>query len=526
MRWARGARRHVPHPHRAAAVAGRDLGQARRRAAEFVEAGDHHRRIRKRHRGAYRRLYHAPAPGFRPRPVGLHARNLGPGRQRAHGPRAKAQGLGQQEGQRHREGDPRHLRIRRHDRGHASRARRGCLHHRPARDRYAVSAPPGAAQRLRVLRRRHDRFLPAAANRREPATLARGAVRGRDQPHALQRGSERARTGQRGDVADRSSEQGSPGRERRVEPGNGAGAGGRPEPARRRGGSGESVRGDERCNRLGGDDGAVPGALSQRAMVRDRARNGGGESLWTRAETAAHRDDQGRGRDLQRALLRDPRHSRLQRGRLCAEFFRKTQRPAADRNRRVFGRGRRPAERGALGGRGVVTGWATPCLPYGGDADQGFLFIPEVDAGVWVEFEEGDLEFPIWVGSFWSKPGGDSELPKPNDPDGAEQSDVQDPPTSKIIKTKQGHTLQFEDADGDERITLFEGKNQHVITLNKDGIKVVDGKNSHEIVLDNSGITLTSSKDIVLQASQGKIKLDAKELEVTASTTAKVEATG
>jgi len=177
-------------------------------------------------------------------------------------------------------------------------------------------------------------------------------------------------------------------------------------------------------------------------------------------------------------------------------------------------------------GSDVVTGWATPCLPYGGDADQGFLFIPEVDAGVWVEFEEGDLEFPIWVGSFWSKPGGDSELPKPNDPDGAEQSDVQDPPTSKIIKTKQGHTLQFEDADGDERITLFEGKNQHVITLNKDGIKVVDGKNSHEIVLDNSGITLTSSKDIVLQASQGKIKLDAKELEVTASTTAKVEATG
>ena len=48
----------------------------------------------------------------------------------------------------------------------------------------------------------------------------------------------------------------------------------------------------------------------------------------------------------------------------------------------------------------VVTGWAMPCLPYGGDADQGFFFIPKKEAGVWVEFEEGDLEFPIWVGAF------------------------------------------------------------------------------------------------------------------------------
>ena len=161
-------------------------------------------------------------------------------------------------------------------------------------------------------------------------------------------------------------------------------------------------------------------------------------------------------------------------------------------------------------GSDVVTGWATPCLPYGGDADQGFLFIPEVDAGVWVEFEEGDLEFPIWVGSFWSKPGGDSELPKPNDPDGAEQSDVQDPPTSKIIKTKKGHTLQFEDADGDERITLFEGKNEHVITLDKDGIKIVDGKNSHEITLAAGGITIKDkSGNEIATSSQGITCTDA-----------------
>jgi len=177
-------------------------------------------------------------------------------------------------------------------------------------------------------------------------------------------------------------------------------------------------------------------------------------------------------------------------------------------------------------GADVVTGWATPCLPYGGDANQGFVFIPEVDAGVWVEFEEGDLEFPIWVGTFWSKPGGESELPKPNDPDGAEQGAVQDPPTRKIIKTSRGHTIQFEDKDGEELIRIIDGVNGHVIVMDSNGIKVTDGANDHEILLDDSGITATSSKDIVLQASQGKIKLDAQEIEITSSSTAKVEASG
>jgi hypothetical protein len=54
-------------------------------------------------------------------------------------------------------------------------------------------------------------------------------------------------------------------------------------------------------------------------------------------------------------------------------------------------------------GPDVVTGWAKACVPYGGADQQGFLFIPAPGAGVWVEFEEGDLEFPIWSGTFVSE---------------------------------------------------------------------------------------------------------------------------
>jgi hypothetical protein len=139
-------------------------------------------------------------------------------------------------------------------------------------------------------------------------------------------------------------------------------------------------------------------------------------------------------------------------------------------------------------GNEVVTGWAMPCVPYGGAANQGTFFIPENEAGVWVEFEEGDLEFPVWVGSFWSKPDGESELPKPND--GKDDSDLQENPTRKMIKTLKGHTIQFEDKDDEEMVLIVEGFHKHVVTLNKDGIKVEEGVNKHVVTLNKDGITL------------------------------------
>ncbi len=167
-------------------------------------------------------------------------------------------------------------------------------------------------------------------------------------------------------------------------------------------------------------------------------------------------------------------------------------------------------------GNEVVTGWAMPCVPYGGDANQGMLFIPEVDAGVWMEFEEGDLEFPIWVGTFWSKPGGESELLLPNQPDGSEDSDVQDPPTRKIIKTLKGHTIQFEDKEGEEMITIVEGGKGHIITMNKNGISITEGANQHRILLDSTGITITDGKnkgnEIVMTSSGVRVKTSGTEI--------------
>ena len=46
--------------------------------------------------------------------------------------------------------------------------------------------------------------------------------------------------------------------------------------------------------------------------------------------------------------------------------------------------------------------WALPCLPAAG-ADMGLFTVPQMGAGVWIEYEGGDPGYPIWVGGYWSE---------------------------------------------------------------------------------------------------------------------------
>jgi uncharacterized protein involved in type VI secretion and phage assembly len=48
----------------------------------------------------------------------------------------------------------------------------------------------------------------------------------------------------------------------------------------------------------------------------------------------------------------------------------------------------------------VPTSWAMPCVPVAG-VQMGIYTVPPIGAGVWVEFEHGDSDYPIWVGCFW-----------------------------------------------------------------------------------------------------------------------------
>lgn len=58
----------------------------------------------------------------------------------------------------------------------------------------------------------------------------------------------------------------------------------------------------------------------------------------------------------------------------------------------------------------LPTTWAEPCVPLSGPTGppMGVYMVPPIGTGVWVEFEHGDPNYPIWVGCRWGAP---SDIP-------------------------------------------------------------------------------------------------------------------
>jgi hypothetical protein len=48
----------------------------------------------------------------------------------------------------------------------------------------------------------------------------------------------------------------------------------------------------------------------------------------------------------------------------------------------------------------IPSSWAMPCVPAAG-IQAGCFVVPPIGSQVWVEFEQGDPDYPIWTGGFW-----------------------------------------------------------------------------------------------------------------------------
>ncbi len=127
------------------------------------------------------------------------------------------------------------------------------------------------------------------------------------------------------------------------------------------------------------------------------------------------------------------------------------------------------------------TGWALPCLPYGGSKDTGLFIVPEVDSNVWIEFEAGNLSYPIWTGIWWSEADG-NEVPS--------EAQTTDEPTVKILKTKAGHRIELHDSDGQEKI-LITNKDGSIIEMDYSGTTISSDDGRSSIKLNAQGITLS-----------------------------------
>jgi uncharacterized protein involved in type VI secretion and phage assembly len=118
----------------------------------------------------------------------------------------------------------------------------------------------------------------------------------------------------------------------------------------------------------------------------------------------------------------------------------------------------------------VETGWALPCVPYAGNG-VGLFTVPPPSAGVWIEFEAGDVSRPIWSGCWW----GNGQLPN------------QATPTIKVLKTASGHTITLDDSGGSEKVEITD-KNGAKIVMDQSGIELSKGR--QKVKLTQSSVTV------------------------------------
>ena len=114
--------------------------------------------------------------------------------------------------------------------------------------------------------------------------------------------------------------------------------------------------------------------------------------------------------------------------------------------------------------------WAMPAAALAG-SQSGFFAVPPVGSNVWVEFEQGDSDYPIWSGCFW---GSSSEVPPQGNsaPPGVQ---------SIVIQSVGGNILMISDVPGSTGGILLKSSSGASIAINDTGITITNGQATIQI---------------------------------------------
>lgn len=113
-----------------------------------------------------------------------------------------------------------------------------------------------------------------------------------------------------------------------------------------------------------------------------------------------------------------------------------------------------------------VMSWAMPCVPYAGSG-AGIYAVPPVDANIWVEFEGGNPDRPVWVGCFWERSETPSIALTPPQPVG-----------HILLTTANDNFIHISDAPGSAGGITLSIRSGAKITINDTGITITNGKNA------------------------------------------------
>jgi uncharacterized protein involved in type VI secretion and phage assembly len=109
--------------------------------------------------------------------------------------------------------------------------------------------------------------------------------------------------------------------------------------------------------------------------------------------------------------------------------------------------------------------WAMPCFPSTGK-QSGIWSLPQVGSGVWIEFEQGDPDYPVWSGCWY---GSAAEVPA--------QALTALPGSSNILLQTSGQTVVLmSDAPGPQGGILLKTASGAMIAINDSGITITNGQ--------------------------------------------------
>ena len=132
------------------------------------------------------------------------------------------------------------------------------------------------------------------------------------------------------------------------------------------------------------------------------------------------------------------------------------------------------------------TSWAMPCVPMAGQ-QMGVFVVPPVGAGVWVQFEQGDPDFPVWIGGFWGSVG---EVPRPA------LAGVPATP-NVVVQSAAGHVIVVSDTpDGGILLKSAQGPS---VFVGNGRIEIRTGSlpQSASIVLQNNSVSVNGTALVV-----------------------------
>jgi hypothetical protein len=128
----------------------------------------------------------------------------------------------------------------------------------------------------------------------------------------------------------------------------------------------------------------------------------------------------------------------------------------------------------AVLGEGTLS-WAMPCAAFAGIAE-GLFAVPSVGASVWVEFEGGNPDFPIYTGGFW----GEGESPA-----------IPPGPTTTVL-ARLGVSITINSLPGAGGLTILVGppvvETPMTLMFNAAGITLTNGASS--ISLSPAAVTI------------------------------------